>query len=402
MRFIRFIQFIILSMIASLAQSETIDGISYTILDDISVGVNRLVSSSQKFPIVITIPSKVEIEEKTYNVTSILDNAFSNISWCYGVVIPNSVTTIGEYAFSKCDDLHHITLGSGIETVGDNAFKDCQRLNKVVISDLESWCNVTFGKITTIDGVSFKSDLPYRMQSNPLYWAHHLYLEEEEITNLVIPNNITEIKDCTFIGGNFNSVSFQENTTTIGDASFYNCSYLEEVILPDKLISLGESAFSQIEYLTKVSLGASFREAGVNAFSGDNAINEIYSFNTTPPKIQFAGSYFGGFANNVFQNAKVYVPYGSSAEYHEDYVWGRFLNLFEMDNLGVTEIDADGSLVSVQQGNIKINSDIGCNPVKIISINGQTIYYGCDSVIRIYQKGIYIVSVLGKTFKVII
>ena len=91
--------------------------------------------------------------------------------------------------------------------------------------------------------------------------------------------------------------------------------------MPDKLTSLGESAFSQIEYLTKVSLGASFRGAGLNTFSGDDAISEIYLFNAIPPKIQFAGSCFWGFANNVFQNAKVYVPYGSSTEYREDYVW---------------------------------------------------------------------------------
>lgn len=403
MKMTRLLFYIVLCTVSLFAQGHTIDGIRYSIIDDGSVGVDRLISTTQKFPIVITIPSTVEIEGKIYNVTSILDNAFSNISWCYGVVIPNSVIHIGEYAFSKCDDLHHITIGNGLESVGNNAFKDCQRLNKVIISDIESWCNVVFGTIRIYGETIMKSDLQYREQANPLYWAHHLYLNEEEITNLVIPSNITEIKDCTFIGGNFSTVSFHENITKIGDASFCNCSYLKEIILPDKLTSLGESAFSQIEYLTKVSLGASFRGAGLNTFSGDDAISEIYSFNAAPPKIQFAGSYFGGFANNVFQNAKVYVPYGSSKEYREDYVWGRFLNLFEMQNSGVEEISSDNDLsVSVQQGNIIINGNIGDNHVKVISINGQTMYHGCNSIIMVHQKGIYIVSVSGKTFKVVI
>lgn len=84
-------------------------------------------------------------------------------------------------------------------------------------------------------------------------------------------------------------------------------------------------------------------------------------------------------------------------------MFGRFLNLFEMQNSGVAEISSDNNLsVSVQQGNIIINGNTGNNPVKVISINGQTMYHGCDSIIMMHQKGIYIVSVSGKTFKVVI
>lgn len=394
---------VMFGVIGLYANSQTIDGISYTITDEYSVGVSRLVSTTQKFPVTITIPSTVEIDGKVYNVTSILDNAFSNISWCYGVVIPNSVTRIGEYAFSKCDDLHHITIGNGLQSIGNNAFKGCQRLNKVIISDIRSWCNITFGTIRQYGDIIMKADLAYREQANPLYWGHHLYIGDLEITELSIPTDVTEIKDCTFIGGNFNSVIFHDKISRIGDASFCNCSYLKEIVLPNSVTFIGESAFSQIEYLTKLSFGNSFGGAGIDAFNGDNAIREIYSLNSIPPKIQFTGSYFGGFANDVFKNAVVYIPYGSIEEYSADYVWGRFLNLIEMGETGIENIGTHENLIiSVKDGNIIIDGNTNNKPIQVISINGCRIYSGYDTIIKVPQKGVYIVSVLETIYKVIV
>ena len=118
------------------------------------------------------------------SVTSIEDEAFAYCWYLPSIDIPNSVTTIGKKAFNYCDKLSSVKIGNGITSIGEKAFEDCTNLKSVHITDLEAWCRIQF------------SDF----QSNPTKWARHLYLNDEEIKNLVIPETITSINDYAFNG----------------------------------------------------------------------------------------------------------------------------------------------------------------------------------------------------------
>ena len=74
-------------------------------------------------------------------------------------VIPDTVggypvTSIDEYAFEDCDSLTSITIPGSITSIGRGAFDGCTSLNKVNISDLATWCRISFD-----------------YKSNPLYYA---------------------------------------------------------------------------------------------------------------------------------------------------------------------------------------------------------------------------------------
>ena len=99
----------------------------------------------------ITIPNSVK---------SIGDGAFQNCSGLTSITIPNSVKTIGEGAFYQCSGLTSITMGNSVMSIGSVAFANCSYLTSVHISDLEAWCRISFS----------------RYQSNPLCYAHHLYM----------------------------------------------------------------------------------------------------------------------------------------------------------------------------------------------------------------------------------
>ena len=94
------------------------------------------------------------IQEITYRVTSIGNEAFSgcpdltsieihNSITSIGkyaffrnyaltnVVIPNSVTSIGEYAFKYCSGLSNIIVGKSVTTIGKDAFSNCSNLKTV-------------------------------------------------------------------------------------------------------------------------------------------------------------------------------------------------------------------------------------------------------------------------------
>lgn len=200
----------------------------------------------------VLIPSSVVYAEKTYNVTSIDNYAFGS-STLSVLIIQNGVTSIGEYAFQYSSNLISVTLPNSITSIGKYAFEGCSALTSVWISDLSAWCAISFG-------------MSKRASSNPLYYAHNLYLNEQLITDLVIPNDVTSIGDWAFVKCNMNSVSIPEGVTSIREGAFAYCSDLTSIEIPNSVTSIGEEAFEECTGLTSVTMGNSVAEIGGYAF----------------------------------------------------------------------------------------------------------------------------------------
>ena len=77
-------------------------------------------------------------------------------------------------------------------------------------------------------------------------YASHFYLRNsegilEEITNIEIPNTITEIGVQQFRGfNNLISITIPESVTNIGEYSFYGCSNLRSVAIPESVTNIVE------------------------------------------------------------------------------------------------------------------------------------------------------------------
>lgn len=105
-----------------------------------------------------------------------------------------------------------------VTSIGSCAFMGCTNLASVHISDIAAWCKITF------DG----------SKSNPLSYAHHLYKDGNEITNLEIPEGVTVISESAFSGcERLTSVTIPEGVTSIGESAFTGCSALTTVTLPE-------------------------------------------------------------------------------------------------------------------------------------------------------------------------
>lgn len=170
---------------------------------------------------------------------SIADSAFSSCSKILKVTIPDSVVAIGEKAFSGCSRLGQVTIGKAVRRIGSNAFYRCNSLNGVHISDLAGWCGTNFGSY----------------EGNPLYYAKKLYLNNELITDLVIPEGVTRIGDYTFYGyESLTSFTIPNTVTSIGEYAFYDCDMLTMVTVGDGVTSIGYRAFGGCENLTSVTI----------------------------------------------------------------------------------------------------------------------------------------------------
>ena len=101
-----------------------------------------------------------------------------------------------------------------MKTINSDAFNVCTGLTRVHISDLEAWCGIDFG--TT--------------RSNPLFYAHHLYLNGEKVTDLEIPSTMETVKSYAFIGCGMASLTIPATVRTIGTYAFNYRDNLTEIV----------------------------------------------------------------------------------------------------------------------------------------------------------------------------
>ncbi len=144
------------------------------------------------------------------------------------VYIPEGISSIEYNAFRDCTNLTSISIPSSLTYIGTASFENCTGLERVDINSIDSWLSIEFEDYL----------------SNPLKYAHKLYLNNNPVTSVSVPNSITEIKAFTF----------------------NNCTTLEEVYLPDSVTSIGFDAFSYCSNLKKINIPASITSIGSGAF----------------------------------------------------------------------------------------------------------------------------------------
>lgn len=182
------------------------------------------------------------------------------------VVIESNVTSIGDGSFWGCSNLKTVSIPSTITKIKSAAFAECSKLEGVYLSDLEAWCNINFGPDPTTMDVS----------SNPLYYAHNLYLNGEKIKELVIPEGISEIKICSFCGfSEMTSLHIPNSVISINAAAFQECKGLINLDIPNSVTLISSYAFSDCEALTTVKLSENLKEINSYAFQNCTSLFSV-------------------------------------------------------------------------------------------------------------------------------
>ncbi|MBQ9077660.1 MAG: leucine-rich repeat protein [Muribaculaceae bacterium] len=240
------------------------------------------------------------------NCNAIIETATNTlICGCKNTTIPFSLTKIGEYAFDGCSGLTSITIPNSVTSIGRSAFYGCSGLTEVNITDLSAWCKIDFEDSS----------------SNPLCYAKNLKINGAEVKNLVIPNDIIEIKAFAFSGcSGLTSVTIPSSVTKIGERAFSSCHNLTSIIvesgnkvydsrnncnaiietatntlingcknsvIPNSVISIGSSAFSGCRNLTEITIPNSVTSIGSLAFFNCSGLTEV----TIPNSVTVIGGY---------------------------------------------------------------------------------------------------------------
>ncbi len=142
------------------------------------------------------------------------------------LVIPEGIKEIKKDAFYNCLQLQSVTIPASVTKIGEDAFYECTNLKDVYITDMVAWCKINFeGRY-----VLHNAGLILLINSNPLKHAENLWLNEELITDLTIPDGITNVKKAAFYGyKKLESVTFYSDITDIENFAFYYCSNISDI-----------------------------------------------------------------------------------------------------------------------------------------------------------------------------
>lgn len=108
---------------------------------------------------------------------------------------------------------------------------------------------------TIFDDVIFVTD--GKGQAFPKYTvyrnviANQAYYLDETLTEIELPNVITEIGDFAFARSALTSINIPESVTKIGYGAFYHCDYLEEVNIPNTVTVIEPAAFAETKWIKK-------------------------------------------------------------------------------------------------------------------------------------------------------
>lgn len=169
------------------------------------------------------------------------NKAFPNAKWLRTVTISGEAKNIGDGAFMNCTNLTTVHILSDLESIGEDAFNGCKQLQDPQFPD----------SLNNIKDRAFKSCQAFK--------------------NISIPNGCSlgaeTFYDCT----NLLSVVLPNDLTTIYNRTFYKCFKLSTISIPNSVTSIDTEAFWGCEKLLSLPLdnvNSHLTTIGDNAFYG--------------------------------------------------------------------------------------------------------------------------------------
>ena len=244
-------------------------------------------------------------------------------------VIEN-VERIGSYAFINCEALKNVYIGDGVKAIGGQSFMNCLNLETVDLpASLQNSYHKSFWGCTGLKRVNYRGTVDEWVMidfseetSNPVRNSHNLYLNDVLLENAEI-KEANRIEEYVFIncdtlktvviGGNVGRIysdSFEsctglvsvdiEGSTISGSAflycsslvevniseegksfdlssyAFYECTSLEEIVLPKRVTGIGNATFSKCTSLKVVYLSEDIGSIGYDAFYHCPSLEIVY------------------------------------------------------------------------------------------------------------------------------
>jgi hypothetical protein len=247
--------------------------------------------------------------------------------------------------FVRESSLKKIHIPVTMRYFGTNSFYSCNQLQKVYVRSVKDFTKITFA-----------SDEFVISYANPLAFAHHLYLEnEEEVTEYFFPGDTHSIGRYVFHGASNINITIPSGISEVGKGAFYGCSRMTTPVNLDveilkkgvfqnasisflalpNIISISNEAVYSNSNISYIDLGPNLAELGDRALFYLPNLKTLIVRATTPPTYNLYSLY--RFHNDVV----IYVPYSQDhsvlAAYQAASGWSEWASKMQ-------ELNPDGTI----------------------------------------------------------
>lgn len=214
-------------------------------------------------------------------LSDIGNSAFSGCHSLTEINVPYGTTYIGNSAFSSCSllldednisGMKAVYLPQTLREIGEDAFLGCETITELHVPDLNTWMNIKLHNINSnpLSSSALRTVIPDK------YNPKNLYINDEPLKSIVIPDSITVIELSKFMNCSaLETVCLHDSIKVIEDNAFSGCTNLKSLQLPDKIEIIGKDAFSYCENLSGTINLNNTKSLGEAAFNHCNAIEEI-------------------------------------------------------------------------------------------------------------------------------
>ena len=215
------------------------------------------------------------------NVTNIPQYAFYNCASLKSVVLPTSLTTIDYNSFAYCTSLESFAVPSTVTIIGSYAFSNCASLESVTIPEsVISLGSYAFYGCNTMTSITapFPTKFSYGSTFN-YYFGYE------------IPVSLKSVTLSDVYGSNLPSNAFLDFAS------------LEELTLPDGLLTIGQNAFKNCSSLTSLTIPDSVTSMGTGMLYGTNALRSItlpYAGVDVGSSTGFREFFYGSYYNSYY------------------------------------------------------------------------------------------------------
>ena len=409
--------------------SYEVDGIWYKIIPEESHAVEIIKANNAEN---IVIPENIIIEGIEYSVKRIRQAAFYE-NEMKSIVLPESIDSIEGYVFQKCNNLERITIPSKVRVLSDGLFSYCNLLVEINLpvgltniktsfADCPSLRKLKIPQNVTIIGASAFTKSPIEelvIDENNNHYAFidgvlynkdlsllHTYFDIAN-KDFVVPETVKTIEKRAFSVRGLKTIIISDNVEEIREAAFAHCYDLESIKLsnkikrlenslltytgiktieiPEGVTSIANFVFSNCSQLEKVNMPSTLEEIGGYSFRGCTALKEINLNRITPPNAISEMH----FSDDTYELATLNVPIGSLELYKGHSVWGKFVNISEIDFSGIDTIKHKEISVKLDGNTIIVS---GGDEIGVYDVSGNVVYYGKNIPVKFNAPGVYIVK----------